>query len=310
MSVLIVAEQKNGNPSTASLQLAAAGRQLADALGTGLDGIVLGADTLDIAVDTLYAAKHAELASYRPLPYARVLADLIGQKRPEAVLFPDNLRSRDYAPRVAARLDAELLSGVTSVELKDGKLCATKPVFKEKRLYTYAAASALVLLKEGAYVPLAGTPAKVEPFPVALEPADLVQTVEAAAAGSGVDLSSAKVIVALGGGIRKDVERGKQLAEELAGLLGGAVGASRVATDAGWLDHTRQVGQTGQTVAPELYLACGISGQMQHVAGMRNSKVIIAINTDAESPITKLADYVVVGDLFSTLEELIASLKR
>ncbi len=308
MSVLVLEEKK---------ELYTAGRELADALGTSLETVVLGNDSTGEEAakyaDRVYVAKHGELADYRTLTYTRVLADLIGKTGPEVVLMEDNLISRDYAPRLAARLDAELTMGVTRLALEGGKLRMTKPVLGERRIHTYETSAwpALVGVKPGNYdAATPGGAGTVEDYAVSFDEADLVQRVlEGAAPGGSADLSSAKVIISIGGGIRKDMERGKQLAMELAGLLRGAVGASRVVTDAGWIERERQIGQTGQIVSPDLYIACGISGQIQHLAGMRNSKVIIAVNTDPEAPIMRVADYAIVGDLFEVLPVLIRKVK-
>lgn len=323
MTVLVVADYRGDEPTSATRELFTAGRELADALGTSLEAVVLGDDARNAAeavskyVDKLYVAEHEELAEYRPLPCTKVIADLISEKNPSVVLFPDNLRSRHFAPRAAARLDAELTTACIAVEAKDYEgtlsLYMTKEVFNDKRIHGYVTSAwpALVLLKEGSLTPAEpGETGETEELSLDFAENELVQQVLEAAAGiSGVDLSTANTIVSIGGGGRKEPEKALELAEELATLLGGAVGASRVMTDGGWAEHARQIGQTGQTVSPDLYIACGISGALQHVAGMKTSKVIVAINTDPEAPIFKVADYGIIGDLYEVLPLLIENLK-
>ncbi len=323
MSILIIAETKNNEPTPATRELFTAGKELAEKLGTSLEAVVIGSGISDAASETaqyverVYTIDDEELANYRVLPYTRALGNLIKEKEPEVVLFSDNLITADYVPRLAARLDAELTTGANNVSVaedEDGTSCLqmAKGVMGEKRIFTYETSAwpALATLKAGATEAAEpGDAGEVEQYSVEFEDYDLVQTVTAAKEGGGVDLSAAKVIVAVGGGIRKDPEKGLALAEELAGLLGGAVGASRQATDNGWTDSGLQIGQTGQAVAPDIYIAVGISGQLQHVAGIRGTKVIIAINTDPEAPIFKKADYGIIGDLYEVLPGLIAQMK-
>jgi len=217
------------------------------------------------------------------------------------------------APRVAARVGAGLVSDVVKLEVKDGKLEARRPVYAGKALATvrWEGEPQMATLRPNVFA--LGTPEASRPFETVTGTADVstrrarVQSVQAAGAGK-VELTEAQIIVSGGRGLKGP--ENFHLVEELASALGAAVGASRAVVDAGWVDHQMQVGQTGKTVSPTLYVAAGISGAIQHLAGMSSSKVIVAINKDADAPIFKVADYGIVGDVFEVLPKLSAAAKE
>jgi len=256
--------------------------------------------------------RHAELGSYATESFARALAQVITQEKPSVVLVPYTAMGKDVAPRVAARVGAGLVSDVIKLEVKDGKLEARRPVYAGKALATvrWEGEPQMATLRPNVFA--LGTPEASRPFETVTGTADVstrrarVQSVQAAGAGK-VELTEAQIIVSGGRGLKGP--ENFHLVEELANALGAAVGASRAVVDAGWVDHQMQVGQTGKTVSPTLYVAAGISGAIQHLAGMSSSKVIVAINKDADAPIFKVADYGIVGDVFEVLPKLSAAAK-
>ena len=230
-----------------------------------------------------------------------------------AVLIPYTAMGKDVAPRVAARVGAGLVSDVVNLEVKDGKLEARRPVYAGKALATvrWEGEPQMATLRPNVFA--LGTAEAARKYDTVTGTADVstrrarVQSVQAAGAGK-VELTEAQIIVSGGRGLKGP--ENFHLVEELANALGAAVGASRAVVDAGWVDHQMQVGQTGKTVSPTLYVAAGISGAIQHLAGMSSSKVIVAINKDADAPIFKVADYGIVGDVFEVLPKLSAAAKE
>ena len=251
--------------------------------------------------------------SYATESFARALAQVIAGEKPAAVLIPYTAMGKDLAPRVAARVGAGLVSDVVKLEVKDGRLEARRPMYAGKALATvrWEGEPQMATLRPNVF-PL-GAPEAARKFETVTGTADVttrrarVQSVQAGDAGSKVELTEAQIIVSGGRGLKGP--ENFHLVEELASSLGAAVGASRAVVDAGWVDHQMQVGQTGKTVSPTLYVAAGISGAIQHLAGMSTSKVIVAINKDADAPIFKVADYGIVGDVFEILPKLTAAAK-
>src|SRR5262249_15421454 len=231
------------------------------------------------------------------------------------VLFPASSMGRDLAPRVAARLDAGLASDCSHLAVDGGKLVATRPVYAGKAAQKggFTRSPALVTLRPKRVAPLdgkTGGPVSVKPLEVAYDPSQSkarVIEIKATAAGRA-DLTEAEIIVSGGRGLKGPEHF--HLIEDLATALGGTVGASRAVVDAGWRPHSDQVGQTGKTVSPKLYVAVGISGAIQHLAGMSSSGCSVAINKDAEAPIFKVADYGIVGDAFEVVPALTEAIKR
>ena len=310
-NVLVIAEQRDGILKKVAFEMLGAGAELAAALGGSVEAALLGSG-LDGLPDTLaqygatkvYVADDDSLASYSSEGYTDTLAAIIGQSEPAIVLIGATAMGRDLAPRLAARLGVGLASDCTALEIADGRLVATRPVFAGKALAKVklngdpqmATVRPNVL---AAPEPNTGATAAVEPV-AALADSVRARVVDIVGAGEGeIDVAEADVIVTGGRGV--DGPEGFAPIRSLAKTLGAAVGASRAAVDAGWIEHAHQVGQTGKTVTPNLYIACGVSGAIQHLAGMKTSKVIVAVNKDPEAPIFKLANYGIVGDLFEVV---------
>jgi electron transfer flavoprotein alpha subunit len=261
----------------------------------------------------VYDAPH--FRTYTPDGYAAAVAGAAGSVGATVVLFAASAMGKDLAPRVAARLGAGLATDCTALRAEGGRLTATRPIYAGKVFAEVAwdRAPAVASLRPKIFEPIApdaSRVAAVEALPVPVAEGDLkVRTVEVKAAAQGkVDLTEAEIIVSGGRGMKGP--EGYGVLEELAAALGGVVGASRASVDAGWRPHGDQVGQTGKTVSPKLYIACGISGAIQHLAGMSGSRCIVAINKDADAPIFKVADYGLVGDLFEVVPALTEQVRK
>ena len=311
-NVLAVTEQRDCALRKTSREVVWAARQLADATGGTVDALVIGASGVDAAgaklgevgADRVLVAEDASFARYSPDGYAGTVAGVAKAGGYGAVLVAATAAGKDLAPRIAARLDAPLASDVTGVGTEGGKVTATRPVYAGKAVQQLRvdAPLAVVSLRPNAFTP--GSAAKAGAVSKAAAVAAsrvTVREVKAAEQGK-LDVAEASVVVSGGRGLKGPEHFA--LIENLAKALGAAVGASRAVVDAGWRPHAEQVGQTGKTVSPQLYVAVGISGAIQHLAGMRTAKVIVAINKDKDAPIFQVADYGVVGDLFEILPRL------
>jgi electron transfer flavoprotein alpha subunit len=315
--ILVFCELKDGKIRKPSAEALSEGRRLADAAGTPLGALFVGGscagagDAARFGADAILTVEAPGLAAYSSDGFAKAIADAVTARGATALLGAATSMGKDALPRAAARLGAGYAADVTGLSWSEGRLQAVRPVYAGKALATVGFPSA---------IQVATTRPNV--FPVAERSGAGV--VEALAAPAGGFLAVVKEILAKGGGKLDLTEadiivsggRGMKdganfaLLEELAEALGGVVGASRAAVDAGWgIPHGMQVGQTGKVVSPTLYIACGISGAIQHVAGMSGSKVIVAINKDPEAPIFKLANYGIVGDLFEVVPELTKAFK-
>jgi electron transfer flavoprotein alpha subunit len=286
-----------------------------DALVLG-SGAVAGSDQAGrFGADAVITATHAAFARYAPEGYAQVIADRARAVGYDAVVFAASATGRDLAPRVAAKLGVPLVADVTDLTVTGGTIVAVRPVYAGKALLKVkvTARPAVLSLRPGVFTPLeSARPGSAESINVAAPERGgrvVVREVKAAAAGT-LDVGEASIVISGGRGL-KDPANFKLL-EELARAFGGkaAVGASRAVVDAGWRPHADQVGQTGKTVSPALYIAIGISGAIQHLAGMRTSTVIVAINRDKDAPIFKVADYGIVGDLFEIIPKLTEEIKK
>jgi len=316
-TVLAVTEQRDGTLRKVSHEVLTGARRLADELGGTVDALVFGAaapagtDGLGrFGADRVLTASHAEFGRYNPDGYAAVAA--AAGRGAHTILLPATATGRDLAPRLAARLGVGLASDATSLAIEGGKLVVVRPVYAGKALLKLRldGAPAIVSLRpntvQTAEAPRPGT---LEPVAIPAFTQRVTVTGIKAPASQTLDVAEAPIVVSGGRGL-KEPEHFKLL-EELAAAFGNAaVGASRAVVDAGWRDHGSQVGQTGKTVSPSLYVAVGISGAIQHLAGMRTAKTIVAINRDKDAPIFKVADYGIVGDLFEVVPRLTAEVKK
>ncbi len=309
--ILVIAEQRGSILKKVAFELLGAGAELAAALGGSVEAVVLGSglDGLDEALaqrgaGKVYVADDPALANYSAEGYTGTLAALVEKVEPVIILLGATAMGKDLAPRLAARLGVGLATDCTGLELDGGRLLATRPIFAGKALARVRLDGdpQMATLRPNvlpAAEPVAGAMAEVES--VSAPACDVrARVVDFVSAGEGeIDVAEADIIVSGGRGVAGP--EGFAPVTSLAKTLSAAVGASRAAVDAGWIEHAHQVGQTGKTVTPNLYIACGISGAIQHLAGMRTSKVIVAVNKDAEAPIFKVATYGIVGDLFKVV---------
>jgi electron transfer flavoprotein alpha subunit len=313
LAVVTFAEQRDGKLRRAALEALSEGRRLAQALGGTVDAVVVGAG-IEALADELgrYGASRVHLyddpalGQYATEPYARAVAQVAAEGKPKAVLIPFTAMGKDLAPRVAGRLGAGLVSDCVALAVKDGRLEARRPMYAGKAYATvrWEGEPQMATLRPNVFPlgePDAAGKAQVVNGTVDTSARARVTAVHAGGAGK-VELSEAQIIVSGGRGLKGP--ENFHLVQGLADALGAAVGASRAVVDAGWIDHQFQVGQTGKTVSPTLYVAAGISGAIQHLAGMSSSKVIVAINKDPDAPIFKVANYGLVGDVFEILPKL------
>jgi electron transfer flavoprotein alpha subunit len=315
--ILVFCELKDGQLRKPSAEALSEGRRLADASGKQLGALFVGAscagaaDAAKYGADAILTAEGGTLASYSSDAFAQVVADAVKAKGATVLLADATAVGKDVAPRAAARLAAGYASDVTGLSMVDGKLQAVRPVYAGKAFATTSFASAVQVATTRPNVfPAAEKAGAGAAEALAAPTGDFKSVVKEilAKAGGKVDLSEANVIVSGGRGMKDGANF--KLLEDFADAIGGVVGASRAAVDAGWgLPHSMQVGQTGKVVSPTLYIACGISGAIQHIAGMSGSKFIVAINKDPEAPIFKLASYGIVGDLFEVVPELTKAAK-
>jgi electron transfer flavoprotein alpha subunit len=317
--VLVVAETRDGTLRGVSAEVASAGRRIADALGGPCNAVLIGAGITDQAaglgaygVERVLVADAEGIKAYSGSDWTAAVLAAVDRLKPAVVLLAATSTGRDLAPRIAAALEAGYAASCTELAVEEGVLTAVRPVyagkaFQQVRVTTPVAVASL-RPKNFAVDDTRGGSAEVIPLEPVTVPAREVGAAVEAAAGGAVDLTEADRIVSGGRGMGS--ADNWPILEELAAALGAQLGASRAAVDAGWRPHAEQVGQTGKTVTPQLYVACGISGAMQHLAGMSRSRVIVAINRDKDAPIFAVADYGVVGDVNEVLPALTAEVRR
>jgi len=315
--VLAVLEQRGGTLKRVSHEVLTAARALADDLGTEVHALAVGPTGLSVeglgeyGADRVLTCLDDELALYQASRYAMAVSGVVVAKGYDVVVLANTAMGKDLGPRIAARLGAPFAGDLTSMTGSD-ELVVTRPVYAGKATMKLGITirPCVLSVRPNAFTPAtAARSCEVE----AMSP-DISGEHRATTTGlkepekATLDVAEASIVVAGGRGL-KEAEHFKLL-EDLAGALGGAVGASRAVVDAGWRPHAEQVGQTGKTVSPNLYVAVGVSGAIQHLAGMRTSKVIVAINRDADAPIFKVADYGIVGDLFEVVPALTEEIRK
>lgn len=328
--VFIFAQQVDGEISSVSYELIGKGKALAASLNTDVTAVLLGhkvegiADTLaQYGADRVILVDDPALDVYMTEPYTHALTEVVNKYKPELMLFGATAIGRDLAPRVSARVHTGLTADCTSLEIAEdgtGNLMMTRPAFGGNIMATILCPEhrpQMATVRPGVMQrisPIAGAKANIEKLEVAnlaasknVEIKEIVKKIS-----EKMDIQDAKVLVSGGRGM--GCPENFQLLEDLASALGGTIASSRAAVDSGWVEKDRQVGQTGKTVRPNLYIACGISGAIQHLAGMEESEIIIAINKDATAPIFEVADFGVVGDVTKILplftEEIIKAHKK
>lgn len=319
--VLAYAETREGRLGKAARETVSTARKMADALGGELHALVLGpagaaeeaASLAGFGADRIFVAERGAFAGYAPEAALEALSRLEGDAGYAAILFPASAQGKDLAPRAAARLDRGLATEIVAWEVDDGALVVRRPMYAGKAIATLrlSEAPALISLRANVFAPEAAQGrGDVETIQLSEEPGRIrVRGIEHGEKES-LDVAEATIIVSGGRGMGDPSNW--HVLEELVEALGdeAALGASRAVVDAGWRPHPEQVGQTGKTVSPNLYIAVGISGAIQHLAGMRTAKVIVAVNKDPEAPIFGLADYGIVGDLFEIVPRLTEEIRR
>ncbi|MEK4545255.1 electron transfer flavoprotein subunit alpha/FixB family protein [Bacillus sp. FSL L8-0173] len=316
--VIVLGEIRDGALRNVTFEAIAAGKTISG--GGNVIGVLMGKGAADAApeliqygADKVFTADSPGLSQYTADGYAAVLGDLIENEKPDAVIFGHTSMGKDLSPKLAARFETGLISDSTDVSVTGDNIVFTRPIYSGKAFEQVISTDPFILatIRPNNIQALEKDASRTGDIEeLAAPPADLRTVFEEVVkkTADGVDLSEAKIIVAGGRGVKS--KDGFEPLKELAEVLGAAVGASRGACDADYCDYSLQIGQTGKVVTPDLYIACGISGAIQHLAGMSNSKVIVAINKDPEAEIFKIADYGIVGDLFEVVPLLTQEFKN
>lgn len=314
-------EARDGEIRRVSQEVLTAARGVADEMGEEVHALVIGGSGVgeaagslgEYGADRIFVSAADALSLYSPEGYAAIATRFIREHGCKVAIFPATSMGKDLAPRVAAKLGVGYAAECVEVAVEGGSLVATRPRYAGKVFAKvgFEGEPALLSIRPNVFTPQAKAGAgAVEEYSADISGADFGAVVREikAAAGEKLDVAEASIVVSGGRGLRE--ADNFKLIEDLAEALGGAVGASRAVVDAGWRPHAEQVGQTGKTVAPQLYFAIGISGAIQHLAGMRTSRYIVAINKDPDAPIFKVADYGIVGDLFEIVPKLTEEVRK
>ncbi|WDU82320.1 electron transfer flavoprotein subunit alpha/FixB family protein [Caloramator sp. Dgby_cultured_2] len=324
MSVWVIAEQRNGHLQKVALELLGKGRELSEKLGVKLTAVLVGYEVEKLAntlikhgADEVIVLENILLKNYTTDGYTNAIEKIAIERKPEIILIGATNIGRDLGPRLAARLKTGLTADCTGLDIDENtkNLLMTRPAFGGNLMATIECPNhrpQMATIRPGVFplpCPDDRREGRIEKIDVKIKEEEIRTVVEkiVKSLDEKIDITEAKVIVSGGRGIGN--KEGFEMLKELAHLLGGVVGASRAAVDAGWIGKDHQVGQTGKTVRPKLYIACGISGAIQHLAGMQESEYIIAINKDENAPIMSIADLGIVGDVYKVLPELINEIK-
>ncbi|WP_391202346.1 electron transfer flavoprotein subunit alpha/FixB family protein [Psychrobacillus sp. L4] len=316
--VLVLGEAREGALRNVSYEAIAAAKQISS--GGEVVSVLLGDSVKELAVelgkygaDRVITVEHPHLKQYTSDGYGQALLAVIDQEKPEAIVFGHTALGKDLSPKIASKLQVGLVSDVTAIEGEGDTAVYIRPIYSGKAFEKVKVKDGIefITIRPNNIAPLAKDDSKsadVSSLTVDITNLRTIIKEVVRKSSEGVDLSEAKVVIAGGRGVKS--EEGFEPLKELAKVLGGAVGASRGACDADYCDYSLQIGQTGKVVTPDLYIAAGISGAIQHLAGMSNSKIIVAINKDPEANIFKVADYGIVGDLFEVIPMLTEEFKK
>ncbi|BDQ02193.1 electron transfer flavoprotein subunit alpha/FixB family protein [Ignavibacterium sp.] len=315
--ILAVLEQREGNLKKVSFEAASVALNLANQLGLQAEAVVVGKEISNLnelskfGISKLTHLKNESLENYSSSAYAEAIASFAKENEAKILIFPNTAMGVDLAPRVAVKLNSGIVMDCMKLEVKDNEVIATRPVYAGKALIDVKLKSDIKIftIRPNVFKPQAVDSSTVQIEEKQIDNPNLKTKVTAFKKSEGkLDVAEADIIVSGGRGMKGP--ENFHLIEELAEVLGAAVGASRAVVDAGWRPHREQVGQTGKTVSPSLYIACGISGAIQHLAGMSSSKYIVAINKDKDAPIFNVADYGIAGDVFEILPALTEEIKK
>ncbi|MEW6194666.1 MAG: electron transfer flavoprotein subunit alpha/FixB family protein [Bacteroidota bacterium] len=316
-NILVFIEQRNGQIKKASLEAISSAAEIAQKLSYKVNGVTIGNDINDLqslsnyGLEQITHYKNSNLENYSPTAYTEITSKAITEYDGDIIFFSNTSLGKDLAPRIAAKFDAGIAIDCISLEISGNEIIAQRPVFAGKALVEVKVNSPkkIFTLRPNVFKVKTNSANNTEVKTVNVDNPNLAtKVIEVKKSEGKLDVAEADIIVSGGRGLKGPEHF--HLVEELARALGAASGASRAVVDAGWRPHSEQVGQTGKTVSPSLYVALGISGAIQHLAGMRSSKYIVAINKDKDAPIFQVADYGIVGDLFEIVPALIEEIKK
>ena len=315
--ILVVLEQRDNQLKKISFEAAKAGSVLASKLGCEVEAVIVGNEIADLTkiggygVSKVTLLKNTDLVQYSSSAYAKAIAEFVSEAGADILIFGNTSMGKDLAPKISVKIGAGIAMDAVALEYIDNNIVATRPIYAGKALIEVKVNSdnKVFTIRPNVFNAGESSGADAEVIERLVDSPDLATKVIGLKKSEGkLDVAEASIIVSGGRGL-KEAENFK-LVEDLAEVLGAAVGASRAVVDAGWRPHAEQVGQTGKTVSPNLYVALGISGAIQHLAGMRSSKYIVAINKDSDAPIFQVADYGITGDVFEVVPALIEELKK